>query len=128
MARAVHEQRNPQNPAELWLSWSADAREKYIWGYVEGFGEGKRGACTYYADKITPTLPHEPLPPEKLPRSACINDLPSYPQYLDTYSETVTAYYKKYPHDRQAGISRILEELASPPGLSIDEIHAKLTQ
>lgn len=119
---------SPVTAAELWLSWSVDAREEYVWGFLDGFQDGKRAGCTYYADKITPYIPHEPRPPEKLPRSACFNELPNFPQQSKQYVDALTAYYKKYPNDRQAGMRQILSQLASPPGLTIDEIHMKLTQ
>jgi hypothetical protein len=119
---------NPATAAELWLSWSNDAREKYVWGFFDGFQDGKRAGCSYYADKITPYMPHESLPPEKLPRSACFNELPSFPQQSKAYVDAVTSYYKKYPTDRQAGMRQILLQLASPPGLTIDQIHEKLTK
>lgn len=124
----VPQDSNPRNDAELWLSWSLDAREKYVWGYLEGFQDGKRAGCTYYADKITSSLSHEPLPPEKLPRSACFNETPTFPQQSKTYVDAVTAYFTKYPNDRKVGMQLILRRLASPPSLTIDEIHAELTR
>jgi len=119
----------PQTPANLWLSWSAEARENYVWGYLSGFLEGKRAGCSFYADKILRYTPHEPVPPEQLPRQACLSALPDFTEaYFQKYVETITNYYEKYPNDRQAGMSRILLESASPPGVTIDQIHEKLTQ
>src|SRR3954464_6336180 len=48
----------PQTPAELWLSSSSDAKADYVWSYLSGFLEGKRVACSSYADKIAPYKPH----------------------------------------------------------------------
>ena len=118
----------PQTPAQLWLSWSSDAREEYVWGYLSSFVEGKRGRCSFYADKILPYTPHKPVPPEELPRQACLNALPDFAKPSKEYVDAITNYYTKYPNDRQAGMSRILLESASPPGLTIDEIHARLTR
>lgn len=118
----------PQTPAELWLSWSADAREEYVWGYLSGFVEGKRVGCSFYADKITPYTPRTPVPPEHLPRQACLDALPDFSKPSKEYVDAMTNYYSRYPHDRQAGMPRILLELASPPGLTIDQIHEKLTR
>jgi hypothetical protein len=118
----------PQTPAELWLSWSSDAREEYVWGFLSGFLEGKRAGCSFYADKMTPYMPHESVPPEKLPRPTCLNALPDFTDTSSQiYVHEITEYYTKYPRDREAGFSRIMLELASPPGLTIDQIHAKLT-
>ena len=126
MAKAKSE---PQTPAELWLSWSSEAKEEYVWGYLSGFLEGKRAGCAFYADKILPYTPRKPVPPEELPREACLSALPDFKEpYFHKYVDTITNYYKKYPNDRQAGMSRILLESATPPGLTIDQIHEKLTQ
>jgi len=119
---------NPVTAAELWLSWDLEAREKYVWGYLDGFQDGKRAACAYHADKMEPYIPHKPLPPKKLPKSACFNETPSFPEQSKVYVDALTAYYRKYPNDRQAGMRQILMELASPPARTIDEIHAKLSE
>jgi hypothetical protein len=128
-SRTAKGQSGPQTPAELWLSWSSDAKEEYVWGYLSGFLEGKRAGCSFYADKVTPSTPHKPVPPEELPRQACLNALPDFTEpHFHAYVDAITNYYTKYPNDRQAGMSRILLESATPPGLTIDQIHAKLTQ
>jgi hypothetical protein len=121
-------QGGPQTPAEMWLSWSSDTRAEFVGGYVEGFVEGERQGCSFYADKITPYMPHKPEPPEKLPRLACLSALPDFVKPTKEYVDAITKYYTKYPNDRQAGISRILLESATPPGLTIDQIHEKLTK
>jgi len=128
--RDVRAQNEPQNAAELWLSWSPEARLTYVWGYLDGFGRGKHAGCYFYGEKMDQYLPHEGLPPEKLPEFVCTKSLPEFTEstHFQVYVDAITSYYKKYPRDRQAGMSRLLEEMASPPGLSVDEIHKKLTQ
>lgn len=118
----------PQTPAELWLSWSPEARAEYVQGYLSGFLEGKRAACSFYEEKVA-AAPQKPVPPDKLPRQACLAAQPDFKEpYFQTYVDAITNYYTKYPHDRQAGIPRILLELASPPSLTVDQIHEKLTR
>jgi hypothetical protein len=71
---------------------------------------------------------NEPVRPEELPRAVCLDALPRYPEpNVQVYVEAITNYYVKYPNDPKAGPPIILMELASPPGLTIDQIHAKLT-
>jgi uncharacterized protein YecT (DUF1311 family) len=127
-ASTVKEERAPQNPAEQWLFLSAEARSEYVHGYLFGFQRGKRSGCYLYEEKITPYLPHEAVLPEKLPAQVCLHSLPEFTQpYFQVYVDTITKYYKKYPHDRQAGVPNILDEMAVPPGLAdIDQIHMKL--
>jgi hypothetical protein len=120
---------SPQTPAEYWLSLSAEAKREYVHGYLFGFDRGKRSACYFYAEKITPYLSHESLPPEKLPSSVCQQSLPRFTesQNYDVYVDAITSYYKKYPLDRQGGVPLILDEMATPPGTTdIDVIHSKL--
>ena len=117
----------PQSPAELWLSWSSDAKAEYVWGFLSGFTEGKRAGCTFYAGRITPYMPHKPTPPEKLPRQECLNALLHFREpHFQTYVDVITNYYTKYPRDREAGLARILLEMVSVQNLSIDQIHAKI--
>jgi len=127
-ASTAKEEREPQSPAEQWLFLSAEAKLEYVHGYLFGYERGRRNGCYLYEEKITPYLPHEAVPPEKLPAYVCLSSLPEFTEpYLQVYVDTITKYYKKYPHDRQAGVPSILDEMAVPPGLTdIDQIHKKL--
>jgi hypothetical protein len=117
-----------KTPAQLWLSWSSEARADYVWGYLSGFEEGKRAGCSFYEKQMTASV-QTPALPEKLPRRVCIESLPVFgEQYYQTYADAITNYYTNYPNDREAGVPRILSELASPPGLNIDQIHEKLSR
>ena len=115
-------------PAEDWLSSSADEKYGYVRGYLIGFQGGKGLACSFYDGKIAAYLPHQPLPPEKLPQQVCMTSLPYLVEtHNNAYVSTITNYYTKYPNDREAEIPNILDEMATPPGLTdIDQIHAKL--
>jgi hypothetical protein len=118
----------PRAPAENWLSSSVDEKYGYVRGYLTGFQGGKRLACSFYKGKIAASLPHKPLPSETLPGQVCMTSLPYLVETHDNaYVDTITNYYTKYPHDREAEVSNILDAMAMPPGLSdIDQIHAKL--
>lgn len=125
----LRDEKLPQTPAELWSSWSKEAREEYVWGYVSGFREGKRAACSFFEETITPKMPHKAVLPEDLPRAKCLNAVPDFTTpYLQAYVDAITQFYVKYPHDRQAGLPRLMLEMASPPGLTVDQIHEKLTR
>jgi hypothetical protein len=117
----VRAEKVPQTPAEEWLSWSPEAKMRYVHGYLKGFERGKRVACYWHeAREASSTGPY-------LPAGTCINNLPQFTEpYQHVYVEAITNYFRKYPNDRQAGWSSILDELASPPNLTIDKIHAKL--
>ena len=111
---------NPQTPAEYWLFLTAEAKREYVHGYLSGFERGKRSACYFYAEKITPYLPHESVPVEKLPSSVCQQSLPQFAesQNYRLYVDAITRYYEKYPWDRQGGTPQILEQMATPPGIN----------
>ncbi len=116
-------------PAPLWLSWSPDQRSEYVWGFLSGFREGKDVGCTYYEDAISEKIPQEPVSLDKRPRKRCLEGTPDFTEpYFSSYVESITRYYTKYPRDRQAGMPRLLLEMAIAPGASIDQIHTKLTQ
>ena len=44
----VRAEKVPETPAEEWLSWSLDAKMRYVHGYLEGFERGKRVACYWH--------------------------------------------------------------------------------
>jgi hypothetical protein len=118
----------PRGPADLWLPLSSEAREAYVWGYLHGFDRGKREGCVFYGEKME-TYMHEPVPLEKSPRVVCLDALPRYPESnVRVYADAITNYYTKYPSDARAGPPIIMMDLASPPGLTIDQIHEKLTR
>ena len=98
-------------------------------GYLSGFQGGKRKGCSFYREKLSAHLPHRHSPPEKLPQQVCITSLPYLVEtHKNAYVETITNYYTKYPRDREAEVSNILDVMAAPPGVTdIDQIHAKLT-
>ncbi len=115
-------------PAEDWLSLSAEEKYSYVRGYLTGFQGGKREGCSFYEEKLTAHMPHKQLQPEKLPAQVCLTSLPYLIDlHSNAYANTITSYYTKYPDDRKAEIPNILDEMATPPGLTdIDQIHAKL--
>ena len=78
--------------------------------------------------KIAAYLPRKPLPAEKLTQQVCMTNLPYLVEtHGNAYVDMITNYYTKYPHDREAEVSNILDVMATPPGLTdIDQIHAKL--
>jgi hypothetical protein len=118
----------PPVPAQVWLSWSADEKYGYVGGYLTGFQGGKRLACSFYEGKIAAYLAHKPLLPEELPQQVCMTSLPYLVEtHENAYVDTITNYYTKYPADQEAEVSNILDEMATPPGLTdIDQIHRKL--
>jgi len=117
-----------QAPGQSWLSLSAEEKYGYVRGYLTGLQGGKRLACSFYGGKIAAYLPHKPMPSEKLPQQVCMTSLPYLVETHDSvYVDTITDYYTKYPHDREADVSDILDAMATPPGFTdIDQIHAKL--
>jgi hypothetical protein len=116
-------------PAEDWLSLSADAKQSYVHGYLFGFLGGKREGCSFYEEKSIAYLPHQQVQPAKQPAQVCLTSLPYLVDlYSNVYADKITGYYTKYPRDREAKVSNILDVMATPPGLTnIDQIHAKLT-
>jgi hypothetical protein len=117
----------PRGPADLWLPLSSEAREAYVWGYLHGFDRGKHEGCVFYGEKMEIYM-HEPVPLEKSPRVVCLDALPGYPESnVKVYADAITRYYVKYPQDPGVGPPTIMSQLASPPGLTIDQIHAKFS-
>ncbi len=105
----------PQNAAEIWLSWSPEARSNYVRGYLAGFEAGKHDGCSYHGEKMA-----------ALPEGICLDALPNFTApYFGVYVDEMTAYYTKYPSDYKAGWPVLLHEMAASPGITVEQIYAK---
>ena len=120
---------NPQTEGALWLSWNTKAREAFVTGYLRGFQRGKQVACAFYGENVMPKSPGPSIHIKGLPERTCMKSLPDLTEpYFKAYVDKINEYYKKYPDDREAGLSTLMENLATPPGLTVDQIHSKLTE
>lgn len=102
---------------ESWLKWTQEHRDAYVAGYVEGYYGGYLHGCqegTRHASApIQAGLDNFPL-------NKCLDRKWDFSKGIDL-SRAVTAFYKRYPENRNLLIKEVLEELGK--GRSIEDIH-----
>jgi hypothetical protein len=109
---------------DLWLSWSPDVREAYVGGFILGF---RRGGWKVCRDSFFGKPSSGAGTTKKNPYWACQDRVPQFSHMEDKfYADAITAFYKKYSADRWLFPWEVLLDMAEPPGLSIDQIHAQI--
>jgi hypothetical protein len=101
---------------ESWLKWSQGRREAYVSAYIDGYYDGYIGGCQEGTKHLEPTAPGL----EEFPVNKCLNRKSDFTKGIDL-SRDVTAFYRRYPENRNLLIKEILEELGK--GRSIADIH-----
>jgi len=102
---------------DTWLKWSQNRREAYVRGFIIGYTDGFLHACEEAASFAPrPTEPGF----ENFPLNKCLDRKWNFSKGIDL-SKDVTAFYKRYPENRNLYFEEILEELGQ--GKSLEEIH-----
>jgi hypothetical protein len=77
-----------------WLKWSQEAREIYVFAYLEGYAAGAGGCCGEKAKAWADS---------------------------DQVVKSITDFYSRYPGDREIYIHEVMEQLGK--GLTLEQIH-----
>ena len=108
-----------------WLSWSPDVRETYVRGFIDGFEWGAIRTCQAYTAKYDSGQGGS----KGSQSETCRRLAPVFSETKGmSYMDAITEFYKKYPAGRWLFAREILMDLADPPGLSIDQIHAQIKE
>ncbi len=107
---------------DVWLSWSQEAKETYVRGFREGFERGVYNACDAGAGSRDSGSGGD--------RGAvCRKQAGDLAETDDRfYTDAITRFYENYRADRWLFMREILMDMAQPPGLSIDQIHAQINK
>jgi hypothetical protein len=100
-----------------WLKWGQNRREAYVRGFIRGYYDGFFHACEEEAS----FAPRQTEPGfENFPLTKCLDRRWNFSKGIDL-SKDVTAFYKRYPENRNLYFVEILEELGQ--GKSLEDIH-----
>lgn len=103
--------------AKIWLRWSPDERQGYVWGFSVGHAEGYEKACRLM-DGLWPVGVKRG---QSDPLRICFAKEVGLSRGANYYAESVTEFYKRYPGDQDIMPGEILEQLAK--GLTLDQIY-----
>jgi len=97
----------------VWLSWSADKRAGFAGGFIQGYANGWRSACSWAAELSG-------VPSDLYLK--CTNDRGDILGQAESYSATATEYYTEYPEDRALPLNRLFLQLLKS-GMTAQQIH-----
>jgi hypothetical protein len=102
---------------DAWLKWNQNRREAYVRGYIIGYTDGFVRACEEAASFAPrPTRPGF----DNFPVNKCLDRKWNFSKGIDL-SKDITAFYKRYPENRNLFFEEILEQLGQ--GKSLEYIH-----
>ncbi len=99
----------------LWLKWTKDRRESYVWGYMTGYSHAFWKGCRLAIQARPKGTAAEEA------NSACRAHEPDFSKGTDYWAKQVTDFYKTFPEDRDIYIDEVLEQLGN--GQSLEQIH-----
>jgi len=125
-----------KNPGLQWLSWSSIDRSNFVYGYIEGYGEGMNRACLSandLFDKDKPRVPgHDDVPstfPSARSRASVDQfsslkvDVSKGPDY-SPYTDVITAFYTQHPEYRNVPFVYLMQFLTDKEHKSADDLYS----
>jgi hypothetical protein len=126
-------------PGALWLSWTASEQANFVYGYIQGYGNGMNVACSA-ADDLFETdkahaIGHDNVA-STFPSARCLKRVAQYSKIdsslsqgpdLGPYTTLITKFYIKYPEHRDTPFTLLMEYLTMPKGMTVDDLYRKLT-
>jgi hypothetical protein len=104
---------------DTWLKWNRESRENFLFGYMSGYSTAYGDVCR----RLATQLPKETHPgSENLPIDECLGDQLDFTKGFDYFVDNITAFYKRYPGDRDIYIYEVVEQLAR--GLAAEQVHS----
>lgn len=105
---------------KLWLSWTPDERERFLFGYLKGYGAGFASGChRYFAaspPKVISGLSDSPL-------QRCMLQELSFSKKISEYEAQITVFYKTFPADTDLPVSWLAQAFSDSEKKTPDEIH-----
>jgi len=100
---------------DMWLKWSKDRRESYLWGYMLGYSQAYWKECRETGNALPAEADSTAI------ENRCRSRQPDFSKGTDFWGQQVTDFYKTYPGDRDIKIDEVLEQLRN--GLTLEQIH-----
>jgi hypothetical protein len=116
-----------------WLSWTTSERNRYVYGFIDGYLQARRKACAA-ADNLFEVgqphrLGHEQHPTE-VPSGRCLASVDTYSRFkyinstvdLSVYANPITEFYTKHPAYQGIPFPFLLDFLSDKKCSSSDEL------
>lgn len=112
---------------EIWLRWSIETRNAYVYAYVEGLTHGFSGGCNSGLEYLSSKRSYMPNEVQNY-LTGCAKTGPIQIAEIDDAAivRSITLFYRSYPQQRFLNISDVLLKLLA--GQSVERIHQEFLQ
>jgi len=104
---------------KVWLAWAPSERERFLFGYLQGYNAGFASGCRKYFDANPPVS----INLKDSPLQACMLQRPQYSKDIKEYTSQITSYYQEFPGDKDVPIVWLLQAFSDSENKTLQEIH-----
>ena len=117
-----------------WLSWTPSERNRYVYGYLDGYLLARSRACDAADALFEVGMPHrlgDDQQPTEIPSGRCLAAVDTYSRYrykdstLDVgiYANPITEFYTKHPEYQGVPFPFLMEFLSDKKCSTADELY-----
>lgn len=118
-----------------WLSWTPEQRNKYAYGFIDGYMKGTVDACHAADDLFEVGQPHrlgDENHPTEVPSGRClayVDRIYSKPKFTDSgidtspYAAVITEFYIRHPEYRGIPFFELMTLLTERKHKTVDQIY-----
>jgi hypothetical protein len=116
-----------------WMSWSTTERNRYVFGYLDGYLTARHTACLAADTLFEVGQPHrmgDQQHPTEFPSGRCLANVDAYSRFkyidstidLSAYMNPITEFYTKHPEYKGILVSSVMEFLSDKKCSTADEL------
>jgi hypothetical protein len=122
-----------------WMSWNATERNRYVFGYLDGFLTARHTACLAADTLFEVGQPHrmgDEQHPTEFPSGRCLASVDEYSRFkyidsmidLSAYVNPITEFYSKHPEYKGILVPSLMEFLSDKKCSTADELFQVVLQ
>jgi hypothetical protein len=116
-----------------WLSWTTSERNRYVYGFIDGYLQARQRACAAADDLFEIGHAHrlgDEKHPTEVPSGRCLASVDTYSRFryidstadLSVYANPITEFYTKHPAYQGVPFPFLLDFLSDKKCSSSDEL------
>jgi hypothetical protein len=116
-----------------WLSWTRSERNRYVYGFLDGYMLARMRACNAADDLFEVGQPHrlgDEQHPTEVPSGRCLASVDTYSRFkytnsavdISVYANPITEFYTKHPEYQGIPFPFLMEFLSDKQCSTADEL------
>ena len=116
-----------------WLSWSPAERNRYVIGFLDGYGIARHNSCVAADELFEVGQPHrmgDDQHPTDYPSGRCLAGVDEYSRFkytptsldISAYVTPITQFYAKHPEHQDILVSSLMESLSDKQSRTAEEL------